>query len=315
MYIPTQFYNEGGVSSPISASGGDTVATFVSGSTTYKYHEFSTVGSGSFIIHSGSSQNVKVLIVGAGGAGGLTEYNGEAFNEVAGGGGAGGVVYTTLTLGVGTYNLYVGDKVTSRQQEGEDSWLSLPYIPTNFEDAYVPTGSRLTAEGGGYGSYLLDINNVSTGKVDASAGGSGGGGCASLRFVGGYTIARWASGRTGQGFKGGKADGLSCEATNETTAGGGGGSLEAADTVICNPLTGGQTSGGQGRTIAITGTDVVYARGGGSIRKGSVDMASGDNANPSLRTRGSGGHGDSESYSTTYGVQSKEGVVIIMYPQ
>lgn len=313
MYIPTQFYNEGGVTSPISASGGDTISTFTSGSTTYKYHEFSATGSASFEIHSGSSNNVKVLVVAGGGAGGFTESNGDGNNESAGGGGAGGVVYTTITLGQGLYNLYVGDGVTSRQQEGEDSWLEVPYLPSNYQ-SYSPTGSRLTAEGGGYGAYFLNINNVSTGKVDASAGGSGGGGCASLRFVGGYTVGARNGGRIPQGNNGGIPNGTNCESTSETSATGGGGALEASSDVDCTtgPF---QEPGGQGQTIPITGTNVVYGRGGGSIRKGTLDLASGDTENPATRAKGSGGHGDSESYTTTYGVQSKEGIVIIMYPQ
>ena len=72
MYIPTQLFNSG--FTPVSASGGDEIDTFTWEGKNYKYHAFLTPGSSSYVIHSGSAPH-KVVIVGAGGSGGLTVGN------------------------------------------------------------------------------------------------------------------------------------------------------------------------------------------------------------------------------------------------
>ena len=92
MYIPSLLF--GATNSCISASGADSTGIFFSGSQVWEYYKFTTLDSGSFTIHSGSTNNAKVLIVAGGGFGGITEINDAAGSEAAGGGGAGGVVFT-----------------------------------------------------------------------------------------------------------------------------------------------------------------------------------------------------------------------------
>lgn len=313
MYIPSLLF--GGVNTCVSASGGDEVDVFISGSTLYKFHKFTTLGSGSFTIHSGSAPEAKVFMVGGGGGGGLTEFNGEAVNESAGGGGAGGVVFTDYRLGVGTYNLYVGDGGVAKGNEGEDSWIEMTYLPSTY-DFYAPTGSRLTAEGGGYGGYFLNINNPSTGRVNASAGGSGGGGCASLRYApGGYTIANSNGGRAPQGNGGGNPAGTLCQNNSETTAVGGGGVGGPSDNTNCTNPPGYQTPGGNGGYYNVDGTSRLYSVGGPSMRVGTWELATGDTETRSTRPLGAGGFGSSESYSKSANLtKGKEGVVVVMYP-
>lgn len=314
MYIPTQFY--GKLNACVSASGGQETGEFISGSTVWRYHKYTTLGSGSFTIHTGSASDARVFLVGGGGGGGYTESNGDPFNESAGGGGAGGVVYTDYRLGPGTYTLYVGDGGDAKGNEGENSWIEMNYLPSDYS-YYAPTGSRLTAEGGGYGGYFLNINNTSTGKVNASAGGSGGGGCASLRFTpAGYTIASSNGGRVPQGFGGGNAAGFLCQNNSETTAVGGGGAGAKSDDTNCVNSSGYQTPGGIGKSFNVDGTSTLYAVGGPSMRVGQWELAPGDtDASRSSRPLGSGGFARSASYSKIPSLtKGREGIIVILYP-
>jgi len=312
MYIPTQFY--GKIDACVSASGGDSTGEFVSGSQVWKYHKFTTIGSSSFTIHKGSTNNARVFIVAGGGGGGETESNGESGNESAGGGGGGGIVYTDYRLGPGSYTLYVGDGGLLKQQ-GEDSWIEMDYLPSDYT-YYAPTGSRLTAEGGGVGGYFLNINNTSTGKVDATSGGSGGGGCASLRFVDGYTIAQRANGRTPQGNRGGIPNGNLCQGISELTATGGGGAGGQSDDTNCISAAGYQTAGGIGKFFNVDGTNTEYSCGGASMRVGSWEAAPRDTQPQASRMLGAGGWGASDSWGQggTNKGEGRPGVIVILYP-
>lgn len=310
MYIPSLLF--GATNSCISASGYDSTGIFQSGSQIWEYYKFSTTGSNSFVIHSGSTSNAKVLIVAGGGAGGFTEFNGEALNESAGGGGAGGVVFTDARLGPGSYNLYVGDGASSSGSKGENSWININYIPTELPDVYTPTASQITAEGGGFGGYFLNINNTSTGKVDASRGGSGGGGCASLRFVSGYTIATEAGGRTGQGNDAGSPVGPLCQGNLETTATGGGGAAVSSSDTNCISGAGYQTPGGEGLVFNVDGNPRWYAYGGASMRQGTFEAATPDTGSQSSRAYGAGGWGRSSSYGSSK--TGRQGIIVIMVP-
>jgi len=312
MYIPSLLF--GATNSCISASGADSSGAFYSGSQIWEYYKFSSTGSHELTIHSGSTSNAKVLIVAGGGAGGFTEFNGEALNETAGGGGAGGVVFTDARLGPGSYNLYVGDGAPYSGSEGENSWININYIPTELPDAYAPTASQITAEGGGFGGYFLNINNTTTGKVDASAGGSGGGGCASVRFApgGGYTIANSNGGRTNQGFEGGDPQGPFCLSSTERTATGGGGAGGASDDTDCITSAGYQTPGGEGLAFNVDGNPTWYAYGGASMRSGVWEAATPDTGSQSSRAYGAGGWGRSASYGS--GNEARQGVIVVMVP-
>ena len=310
MYIPSLLF--GATNTCVSASGHDETGIFLSGSQVWEYYKFTTLGSGSLTIHSGSSNDAKVFVVAGGGAGGTTIFNGEALNESAGGGGAGGVVFTDARIGPGTYNLFVGSGSVEASSEGEDSWIDINYIPTEFTDAYVPTGSHITAEGGGYGAWFKNLNNTSTGKVDAGAGGSGGGGCASLRFIGGYTIAAAAGGRTGQGNNAGDPDGFNCAGSSETTATGGGGAGGASADTNCISSAGYQTPGGDGLVYNVDGNPTWYAYGGASMRQGTFEASTPDTGSQSSRAYGAGGWGRSSSYgSSKFG---RQGVIVVMVP-
>ncbi len=85
MYIPSLLFGQ--ANTCISGSGFQETGEFISGSQVWKYFKFTSQGSGSFVIDSGSTTNARVFLVGGGGGGGNTKFNGEALNETAGGGG------------------------------------------------------------------------------------------------------------------------------------------------------------------------------------------------------------------------------------
>ena len=77
------------------AEGGDVVYTIVVSGTTYRVHEFKTVGTSNLVVMNGGS--VEYLIVGGGGGGAR-----------AGGGGAGGYLPGTANASVQAYPVVVG---------------------------------------------------------------------------------------------------------------------------------------------------------------------------------------------------------------
>tara|TARA_R110000751_G_scaffold33174_1_gene82841 strand:+ start:375 stop:1826 length:1452 start_codon:yes stop_codon:yes gene_type:complete len=315
MYIPSLLF--GGANSCISASGADSSGTFLSGSQVWEYYKYSVTGSGSFTITQGSTIDARIFIVAGGGGGGITAFNGESLNESAGGGGAGGVVYNTFRIGQGTYPLYVGDGGAGGVV-GEESWVKFPFFDNTEQIQYITSGSRLTAEGGGFGAWFTSKAGpgASPAKTDAAGGGSGGGGCASLRWVGGYIVGTYGGGRYPQGFDGGDADGTSCTSTTSTTATGGGGAGGASLDTDCSLGSSEKLrAGGPGEVYMVDGTNTEYAYGGAAMRAGSWAAATSDTGSQSTRARGAGGWATSDSYPATGGKSiGRPGEIVIMVP-
>jgi len=160
----------------------------------HSFYQWTFEGSGSLVVT--QSGYADILIVGGGGAGGYV-----------GGGGAGGVIYKTLLLNTGTYNVVVG------AGGGVSQWFGQPTGPGNGSNSlFYPIStvnasvSALTAFGGGAGG---GGNDTLAAGMD---GGSGGGG--SGNHSGGNGVA-------GQGFQGGGGADLN-------TGGGGGGAGNTA---------------------------------------------------------------------------------------
>ena len=141
---------------PTKASGGDIDAYLAPNN--YYYHTFTTTGPGSFTITEGPL-DCEILVVAGGGAGGAVDGG-------AGGRGAGGVVRcSSLVLANGTYPLTVGAGQASAAVAGGTGTPSVFYSPA------PTTGGRITALGGGKGSY-----GPRNGGAPGTPGGSGGGG-------------------------------------------------------------------------------------------------------------------------------------------
>ena len=217
-------------------------------------------------IHSGRNENQTVhsvqfekdaicdiLIVAGGGSGGRNDRDD---NRGGGGGGAGGVIYMqNYNVKAGTYNIIVGKggaRGSSRGNNGANSSFG------NF-----------VARGGGGGGGA----NVNTTGLN---GGSGGGG-------GDYGTAGGAgTGRTNQGFNGGNSG------TTTDVGGGGGGGGGSASPGESYPSSSQNIYGlgGDGRSINITGTPVIYGKGGNGGR-----WYLGSNAVNALANSGNGGDG------------------------
>lgn len=310
MYIPTQFY--GKLNSCISASGGDEIGEFYSGSAIWKYHKFTTLGSGSFTIHSGSTGDARVFLVAGGGGGGrTTEGVGVGSPQGAGGGGAGGVVYTDYRLGPNSYTLYVGDGGTYNVS-GQDTWIQMQYLPSNYP-YYAPTASHLTADGGGRGAYFSGYNGNT--EVNAQGGGSGGGAARGL-LAKGYTTAVQAGGLNPQGFGGG-SNSLAFGPYWDGGAGGGG-AAEAAAAADAYSAARKVTRGGNGRAFNVDGTSRYYAGGGGGMGENNLWAST-----TSLGSNyyGGGGSGSNTGFGGSPGTidghdkrEGRQGIAVILYP-
>jgi hypothetical protein len=309
----------------ISASGGDEIGTFYSGSQVWRYHKFTTLGTGSFTIHSGSTSEAKVLLIGGGGGGGRTtntnQPSGIEASNHAGGGGAGGVLFLEYSLNSRTYDLFVGDGGESNEN-GEDTQMYPLYDTNDQIGEWFPTSSVLTAEGGGSGAYSTFFATNSPmypGGISGKNGGSGGGGIYNtlIKEPDASTVRKSfgnGDGRPGQGFDGGEGTpwGQEGECQYQIQATGGGGAGGEAETSNC--IFGYQYLGkaGEGINLNVDGTPQWYAAGGPGMQNGVWEPA--DNGD---LTYGAGGYGFSNSAiisPTNQETKGRQGIIVIMYP-
>ena len=228
--------------------------------------------SGTFTVPTGVTQ-VDALVVGGGGHGGY---------QHAGGGGAGGLIFMPnfpVTPG-GTIAVTVGCGGTPSggsspgfpNMTGQDSAFGAPGNP-----GLGPSGSFLTAKGGGVGQSGCSAAPNGDGPGTAGSGGSGGGaGYQSSNNGGGAATQPTQPGNSGAygfGNQGGDVTG-----TGGNRGGGGGGGAGAAGANSPN-ASGGNGGVGKAYTIADGTTPVFYAGGGGGS----------NHASPS--TAGTGGQG------------------------
>ena len=220
------------VSEPVymTATGG-TESTITVGSTVYKLHTFTTVGTSTFeITNVGNVGNVEYLLV-AGGGGGAG--SGGSGSGPRGGGGAGGML-TDLelplpNLAVGSYNVVIGAGGAGGANTSEING-------TNGQNSSF--GGTLVAIGGGGGGTYYN-----SGAGPGLAGGSGGGSAYNYFEAAGTQL----QGNRGRGAANG--------------AGGGGGAGGMGRTKATGDAGG---DGGIGRQSSITGTATYYAGGGGA---------------------------------------------------
>tara|TARA_B100001057_G_scaffold463433_1_gene517423 strand:+ start:1407 stop:2621 length:1215 start_codon:yes stop_codon:yes gene_type:complete len=217
----------------------------------------------------GVNCSARILLVAGGGAGGTRPYYG--YNAGGGAGGGGEVkLIANHTLEPGTYAIHVGSGGRSNGNEGENTYMTGPSIPT-----------AVVAKGGGAGGYSSDRYG--------DAGGSGGGG---MNGGSGGTVDSGSNG----GLSGVESYGYSGGGSNNDGGGGGGGGAGG---------TGGSGSGhapGNGGIWKII--DGKYLSGGGSGRSRYTD-SNGNNLSyhgtdyggntQSFIVYGGGGRGDENS--------------------
>ena len=281
------------ITSSFLAEGG-TEGTFVSGSTTYKYHEFTSslnpIGQDNnqyLTILTGSTTDARVVVIAGGGGGGIGQT---AALDAAGGGGAGEVIISSsvqLSYGNG-YTIKVGSGAPSAEgtlvsgNSGSQSWL-------------LGNDINIIAQGGGGGNGTINVN----------AGTSGNG------FDGGSNT--FQSQPDGTYYGGG--GGASSIGTNGTTSaagnGGNGLTLDLGYTIEAfNSITkdiGGGGGGGTSQNLSPTGCPSPQSFGGG---KGSCEVGLSAATDGEIHTGAGGGGG----LNSTTGTRGGSGIVIITYP-
>lgn len=257
------------------AYGGDRVYDIDVDGTSYRVHEFMTVGStATFTIT--RPVDVEVLIVAGGGGGG---------GSIGGGGGAGEFIErvgaanrVALTPSGSPYTITVGAGGVGGSYSG----------PTDGSDGGDSSAFGISAAGGGGGGAIYR-----TGRP----GGSGGGAGSVLAVAAGG--AAQVSG-SGLGFAGGSGSCGSCGSAAAVAGGGGGaGGVGAAS----SGQSGG--AGGPGRSTSITGIARSFAGGGGGgINSDSAARSSGPSG---AGQAGGGAGGDYGTRATDRGVTEDYG--------
>ncbi len=316
MYIPKPAL-EDCLTSEISASGGDVMYDYITGSQIRRVHYYgNTTGSHEFQVYEGCTDSTQLFLVGGGGAGGFGErrttgsgapyflsapssYIGCAntATQTAGGGGAGGVLLinpnaeltSSLAIVPGRYPIYIGDGgsmtltldgTTNINTPGEDTTLRYPFQLAN--DADIPSGS-------------LSQSRYDYDSVYIRGGGGGAGGsvtwgttiAANCGFPSGTPHWQQFQSKGGDGGSGGGAANTFCGDGNLYI--GNSGSVEF-------PF---RNQGHEGiwyYSPSVTSPDVTVGNGGGGY-SGSTSFPQGEQTN--------GGNGESEAirgYTQFYGI-------------
>jgi hypothetical protein len=290
-------------SSPVIATGG-TVTTFTGNGTigddgiNYVVHEFTSVGTTTFVLN--RSRDVEYLVVGGGGGGGA---------RVGAGGGAGAMRTGNFEGMTGSTSVTVGAGGNGAIATGASSAV------TAGSDGGDSVFGAITADGGGRGASNIVEGSYghTAGPSAGNTGASGGGGARSTP--------------AGIGGAHGNDGGAGHEA-GTVAAGGGGG----AGGVGGAASAGTAGAGGSGATSTITGTSRFYAAGGGGSAQNTA--AAGDGAGGSdiggdgagtpetavpitagsgTDATGSGGGGSASNVGANTGGAGGSGVVVVRY--
>ena len=299
-FIPATHMGSGTVCVESTANGGVS-GSFVSGSETYNFHEFTSSTNNStdtfqFEITSGFTQRARVIVIGGGGAGGETGTGGTYHG---GGGGGGGQV-----LDVKNVNLFPNQTYQIQVGKGGDAAVPLDPVPPN------PTYN------GGDG----DSSRFRFGDLDIIAqGGEGGygeglqigdGGDSGAGFTGGN-----GNSNDGGGGAGNTANGSNPPSSNHAGDGGAGTTLVLGYT---SPTFGASTVGVGGGGGGATKFGISLDRGIGVDGGGDGAYDSDQSEDGTRHTGGGGGGGESVSRPSPppYGEGSEggDGIVIVMYP-
>ena len=256
-------------------------------------HTFTTSGTLSPL----NSLTANFLVV-AGGAGGGEYWSG-------GGGGAGGLRSSVTNTGGG------GTLESALTIDTNSIYL----VTVGAGGAGAATGGSGTKGANGSNSAFLSVASTGGGagglfgNTNGNSGGSGGGG-----FYGGSG----GAGTANQGRAGGA--GASSGFGNESGGGGGGG----AGTVGAAGAYAQGGNGGNGVAVAISGTSVTYAGGGGGSvytgtggtggSGGGADGVANGGGNGKNGTANTGGGASGTATNTLIGGNGGSGIVIISYP-
>jgi hypothetical protein len=183
-----------------------------------------------------------ILVVAGGGAGGRNRF---PSGRAGGGGGAGGLIYLqNQNISAGLYNIKVGHG-GNIDEGGNNSGEGFNGGDSSF--------NNITAIGGGGGATTFQDKHYTLGRNGGSGGGAGAGAAEHWGTIPG------GSGVAGQGFAGGGNRAGSYYGGAGAGGGGAGGEGNLWQNVNWDHT---GAKGGPGRSISITGTPVIYAKGG-----------------------------------------------------
>jgi hypothetical protein len=309
MYIPTSFF--GPPFSTIVSSGSQVQGYVLYDDDLWRYDTFAT-GSRDYNILSGSAY-FKLVVIGAGGSGGLSNV-GPNNAGAAGGGGAGGFMYLeNLILSSGSYTMYIGSGSTAllngQSINGQNSFFNYIYTPTSPDPGYFLPSNVITGFGGGGGAGLSGSTPASQTERGAGNGASGGGG---LSRSNGFVVVTVPQGSalynstelSPHGFRGGIPDTANSSSPRGTGGGGaaGVGGSNAGLKVSAS-------LGGPGIDIlSLTGYAATVCRGGNGAKNDDAGSVIGS------ASFGSGGAGAARtgSISLTKGI---DGSILLFHKE
>jgi hypothetical protein len=251
-----------------------------------------------YLVFNGTPVTVSYLVVGAGGGTGFVSPVAGSTNH--GSGGAGGMITgNTILDSTETYQVGVGS-ASSLQINGTDSWIN---CPTN------PGFGNIAGFGGGRGGQSGPPAPVPSRA--GSSGGSGGGNAAGANSIGFPA----GTGLGGIGIAGSTIYGNPGGQSSPTTGGGGGGAGRAAPDTTPT----GVGFAGLGVYHGITGTNILYARGGGDSLADDITLNGNTATWAPLATPGTGFgattelNGGDMAPGTWTGLPATPGVVVVSY--
>lgn len=276
-----------------ATANGGVSGSFVSGSETYVYHEFTssavnTTETFQFIVTKGFTNRARLVVIGGGGGGG---WDGTGNLGNGGGGGGAVVVNKTGQLFQGTYSIQVG----------------AGGAPPDADHPTTPTYN------GGTGDYseILGGPYIGTSRLRANPGEGGYGDVADPSYLHGGDSGNGNTGGTNSGNYGGGGAGFTSNGVNGVNLKAGNGGTGTTVTLPYTSPSWSTTSkgvgGGGGAAIdGRSSTEQGYGNDGGGGFSGDGDRYSG------------GGGGGGRDFPATppagIGCSGGDGIVIIYYP-
>jgi hypothetical protein len=309
MYIPTSFF--GSPLSTIVSTGSQVQGYVLYDDELWRYDTFST-GNRTYNILSGSAY-FKLVVIGAGGSGGLSNV-GSTNAGAAGGGGSGGFIYLdNLILSSGSYTMYIGSGSTAllngQSINGQNSFFNYTYTPTSPDPGYFLPSSVITAYGGGGGAGLSGSTATSQTSRGAGNGASGGGGLSRSNGFSIVTISQGSAlynstGLSPHGFRGG-IPGTTDTSSPRGTGGGGAAGVGGSNTGSFSV----SSFGGPGINIfSLTGYEAGVCNGGNGAKSNNAGAAFGST---SFGSGGAGAH-RTGSISVTKGI---DGAILLFHKE
>ncbi len=295
----------GGSGSSPSCTGGTSTT---SGSKTV--HTFTTVGSNSSLVCTGSVTITYLIVGGGGGGGGYKQVSQEGRGGGGGGGGGGGVKTGNYVVSDQTITVTVGAGGTGGISHADYDSSSGTSGGTGGTSSLGAIASATGGLGGKYGNGSLG-NGGNSGVGNSTTAKKGGlsGTCPSATYTGGYAPHGGGGGGASMASNGTAGTRL----TTDPSHGGGAGAAGTSNSITGSPVVyGGGGGGGAGGVSSEGSSNPVQGGGAGGLGGGGIGNRNNIN-NPGPGTNGLGGGGGGGGQADN-GAAGGSGVVIVSYP-